>query len=219
MWLLQKIDKPHTRNALTQRLTVRRNEIKMALDFARGITEIRWHGRGGQGVVTSNQMLGKAALTEGKYIQAFPEFGPERTGAPVRAFLRISSQPIQIYAQVYRPDIVVCIDPTLLEVINPTEGLKENGILVVNTTMSPEEVRKKFGLKGGKVATIDATKIAMEIMGRPFYNMPTMAAAVKSSGIVKIETAIEEVMQRYPGKVGELNKMAMERAAKEVVIG
>jgi 2-oxoacid:acceptor oxidoreductase gamma subunit (pyruvate/2-ketoisovalerate family) len=191
----------------------------MALDFAKGITEFRWHGRGGQGVVTSNQMLGKAALAEGNYIQAFPEFGPERTGAPVRAFLRISKKPIQIYAQVYSPDIVVCIDPTLLDVVNPSEGLKEDGTLVLNTTMSPDEVRAKYGFKGGKVVTVDATSIAMEILGRPFYNMPTMAAAVKASGVVKIETVIEEVQERYPGKVGDLNKAAMERAVEEATIG
>ena len=191
----------------------------MALDFAKGITEFRWHGRGGQGVVTSNQMLGKAALAEGNYIQAFPEFGPERTGAPVRAFLRISKKPIQIYAQVYAPDIVVCIDPTLLDVVNPSEGLKEDGTLVLNTTLSPDEVRAKYGFKSGKVVTVDATSIAMEILGRPFYNMPTMAAAVKASGVVKIETVIEEVQERYPGKVGDLNKAAMERAVKEATIG
>ena len=191
----------------------------MALDFAKGITEFRWHGRGGQGVVTSNQMLGKAALAEGNYIQAFPEFGPERTGAPVRAFLRISKKPIQIYAQVYNPDVVVCIDPTLLDVVNPSEGLKEDGTLVLNTTLSPDEVRAKYGFKEGKVVTVDATSIAMEILGRPFYNMPTMAAAVKASGVVKIETVIEEVQERYPGKVGDLNKAAMERAIEEAKIG
>ncbi|MFW9845599.1 MAG: 2-oxoacid:acceptor oxidoreductase family protein [Candidatus Thorarchaeota archaeon] len=191
----------------------------MALDFAKGITEFRWHGRGGQGVVTSNQMLGKAALAEGNYIQAFPEFGPERTGAPVRAFLRISKKPIQVYAQVYSPDIVVCIDPTLLDVVNPSEGLKEDGTLVLNTTLSPDEIRQKYGFKGGKVVTVDATSIAMEILGRPFYNMPTMAAAVKASGVVKIETVIEEVQERYPGKVGDLNKAAMERAVEEAKIG
>jgi pyruvate ferredoxin oxidoreductase gamma subunit len=191
----------------------------MALDFAKGITEFRWHGRGGQGVVTSNQMLGKAALAEGNYIQAFPEFGPERTGAPVRAFLRISKKPIQVYAQVYSPDIVVCIDPTLLDVVNPSEGLKEDGTLVLNTTMTPDEVRAKYGFKGGKVVTVNATSIAMEILGRPFYNMPTMAAAVKASGVVKIETVIEEVQERYPGKVGDLNKAAMERAVEEAKIG
>ncbi|MFW9803356.1 MAG: 2-oxoacid:acceptor oxidoreductase family protein [Candidatus Thorarchaeota archaeon] len=190
----------------------------MALDFAKGITEFRWHGRGGQGVVTSNQMLGKAALAEGNYIQAFPEFGPERTGAPVRAFLRISKKPIQVYAQVYAPDIVVCIDPTLLDVVNPSEGLKEDGTLVLNTTLSPDEVRDKYGFKGGKVATVDATSIAMEILGRPFYNMPTMAAAVKASGVVKIETVIGEVLERYPGKIGDLNKAAMERAIEEAKI-
>jgi 2-oxoacid:acceptor oxidoreductase gamma subunit (pyruvate/2-ketoisovalerate family) len=191
----------------------------MALDFAKGITEFRWHGRGGQGVVTSNQMLGKAALAEGNYIQAFPEFGPERTGAPVRAFLRISKKPIQVYAQVYAPDIVVCIDPTLLDVVNPSEGLKEDGTLVLNTTLSPDEVREKYGFKGGKVVTVDATSIAMEILGRPFYNMPTMAAAVKASGVVKIETVIDEVLERYPGKIGDLNKAAMDRAVEEAKIG
>ncbi|MBD3407796.1 MAG: hypothetical protein GF411_16880 [Candidatus Lokiarchaeota archaeon] len=183
------------------------------------MTEFRWHGRGGQGVVTSNQMLGKAALAEGNYIQAFPEFGPERTGAPVRAFLRISKNPIQIYAQVYNPDVVVCIDPTLLEVVNPVEGLKEEGTLVLNTTLSPDEVREKYDFKTGKVVTVDATTIALDILGRPFYNMPTMASAVHAVGTVKIDTAIEAVLERYPGKIGELNKAAMEKAVEEAQVG
>ncbi len=191
----------------------------MTLDFSKGITEFRWHGRGGQGVVTSNQMLGKAALAEGNYIQAFPEFGPERTGAPVRAFLRISKTPIQVYAQVYAPDAVVCIDPTLLDVVNPAEGLKPEGTLVVNTVKDPADIREKFGFKAGTVVTIDASTIAMEVMGRPFYNMPTMAAAVKSTGVVDVETVINEVLERYPGKVGDLNKTAMERAITEAKIG
>ena len=191
----------------------------MAMDFARGITEFRWHGRGGQGVVTSNQMLGKAALAEGNYIQAFPEFGPERTGAPVRAFLRISKEPIQVYAQVYDPDVVVCIDPTLLEVVNPTEGLKKEGTLVLNTSKDPKGIRQKYGFKGGKVVTVDASTIAMEVLGRPFYNMPTMAAAVSATGVVAIDTVIREVLTRYPGKVGNLNKAAIERAVKEAKVG
>jgi 2-oxoacid:acceptor oxidoreductase gamma subunit (pyruvate/2-ketoisovalerate family) len=191
----------------------------MAMDFAKGITEFRWHGRGGQGVVTSNQMLGKAALAEGNYIQAFPEFGPERTGAPVRAFLRISKKPIQVYAQVYHPDVVVCIDPTLVEVVNVAEGLKDDGTLVINTDKGPEAIREKFGVKGGKVVTVDASTIAMEVMGRPFYNMPTMAAAVKATGIVAVETVTNEVLERYPGKVGDLNKVAIERAVKEAKVG
>jgi 2-oxoacid:acceptor oxidoreductase gamma subunit (pyruvate/2-ketoisovalerate family) len=191
----------------------------MAMDFARGITEFRWHGRGGQGVVTSNQMLGKAALAEGNYIQAFPEFGPERTGAPVRAFLRISKEPIQVYAQVYDPDVVVCIDPTLLDVVNPTEGLKKDGTLVLNTNKEPKDIRQKFGFKSGKVVTVDASTIAMEVLGRPFYNMPTMAAAVSATGVVLIDTVIGEVLTRYPGKVGDLNKVAIERAIKEAQVG
>ena len=191
----------------------------MAMDFAKGITEFRWHGRGGQGVVTSNQMLGKAALAEGNYIQAFPEFGPERTGAPVRAFLRISKEPIQVYAQVYNPDVVVCIDPTLLDVVNPAEGLKEEGTLVVNSESEPQVIRDRFGFTGGKVVTVDASTIAMEVMGRPFYNMPTMAAAVKVTGVVAVETVIGEVLERYPGKVGDLNKVAIERAVLEAKVG
>jgi len=193
--------------------------LKVSYDFAKGITEFRWHGRGGQGVVTSNQMLGKAALAEGNYIQAFPEFGPERTGAPVRAFLRISKAPIQVYAQVYNPDVVVCIDPTLVEVVDITEGLKENGTLVINTTNEPQTIRNKFGFKGGKVVTVDASTIAMEVMGRPFYNMPTMAAAVKVTGVVSVDTVVSEVLERYPGKVGDLNKVAIERAVKEAKVG
>jgi len=211
------------------------------MDFAKGITAFRWHGRGGQGVVTSNQMLGKAALAEGNYIQAFPEFGPERTGAPVRAFLRISKEPIQVYAQVYIPDVVVCIDPTLLEVLNPAEGLKAEGTLVLNTESTPKDIRERFDFKGGKVVTIDASTIAMEVMGRPFYNMPTMtidastiamevmgrpfynmptmAAAVSATGVVDVDTVIGEVLNRYPGKVGDLNKVAIERAVKEAQIG
>ncbi|MBD3160277.1 MAG: pyruvate synthase [Candidatus Lokiarchaeota archaeon] len=190
----------------------------MSLDFAKGIKEFRWHGRGGQGVVTSNQMLGKAALEEGNYIQCFPEFGPERTGAPVKAYLRISEKPIQIYAQVYTPSTVVCIDPTLLQVLNPAEGLDEDGTLVLNTDMSPAEVRDQFDFRKGTVTTVDASTIAMDIMGRPFYNMPTMAAAIKATGVVKLETAINTVMERYPGKVGELNKAAMERAVEEAEV-
>ncbi|MHA1949194.1 MAG: 2-oxoacid:acceptor oxidoreductase family protein [Candidatus Thorarchaeota archaeon] len=191
----------------------------MAMDFAKGITEFRWHGRGGQGVVTSNQMLGKAALAEGNYIQAFPEFGPERTGAPVKAFLRISKEPIQIYAQVYQPDVVVCIDPTLLDVVNPVEGLKAEGTLVINTEDDPKSIRNKFGFTSGTVVTVDASTIAMEVMGRPFTNMPSMAAAVHATGVVDINTVIGEVLERYPGKVGELNKVAIERACKEATVG
>ena len=170
-------------------------------------------------MVTSNQMLGKAALAEGNYIQAFPEFGPERTGAPVRAFLRISKEPIQVYAQVYKPDVVVCIDPTLLDVVNPAEGLKEGGTLVVNSEKEPSEIRERFGVEGGKVVTVDATKIAMEVLGRPFYNMPTMAAAVMATGVVQVETVINEVLNRYPGKIGDLNKVAIERAVTEAKVG
>ena len=133
--------------------------------------------------------------------------------------MRISKEPIQIYAQVYSPDVVVCIDPTLLEVVNPVEGLKAEGTLVLNTENDPKDIRTKFGFEGGKVVTVDASTIAMEIMGRPFYNMPTMAAAVSATGVVEVDTVIGEVLERYPGKVGNLNKVAIERAVKEAKVG
>jgi pyruvate ferredoxin oxidoreductase gamma subunit len=120
---------------------------------------------------------------------------------------------------VYAPDVVVCIDPTLLDVVNPAEGLKEDGILVVNSDKEPADIREKFGFNTGKVVTVDASTIAMEVMGRPFYNMPTMAAAVKATGVVAIETVVEAVLERYPGKVGDLNKVAIERAVTEAKIG
>ena len=113
---------------------------------------------------------------------------------------------------------MICIDPTLLDVVNPAEGLKENGTLVVNSERNPEEIRQMFNFTTGTVVTVDATEIVMEIMGRPFYNMPTLAAAVEATGVVQIETVINEVLERYPGKVGELNKTAMERAVQEAKI-
>ena len=131
------------------------------------LIEMRWHGRGGQGAVTSAELLARAAISEGKYGQAFPSFGPERRGAPVQAFVRISShEPIRVRAEVTEPDVVVVLDPGLLSIVNVTSGLKANGIVVINTKKNAGQVRAEFGVNSS-LATVDATKIARELLGVP----------------------------------------------------
>ena len=164
--------------------------------------EIRWHGRGGQGVVTASEILASAALKENKYIQSFPDFGPERMGAPVKAFTRIDDKPINIHSQVYEPDAVVVLDPTLLETVNMAEGLKKDGILIVNSKESKEEVRKKTGFPG-KIFVIDATKIALETIGKPLANICSVGALSKISGVVKKENIIKTVQEIMSMKFSE----------------
>ncbi|GAG23944.1 unnamed protein product, partial [marine sediment metagenome] len=145
-----------------------------------GLIEIRWHGRGGQGAVTSTELVAQAAINEGKYAQAFPAFGAERRGAPVVAFIRIdSSRPIRVRAEIVEPDIVVVLDPSLLRVVDVTSGLKASGILVVNTPKEPEEIIKEFGLKWS-LATVDATEIARELLGVPIVNTAMIGALLKA---------------------------------------
>src|SRR4030067_2357993 len=137
--------------------------------------EIRFHGRGGQGAVTSAEILALAAIGEGKYAQAFPSFGPERRGAPVVAFCRINDQPIRIRANIYEPDIVVVLDPTLLKIVNVAAGIKPDGIVVTTSKDSPEVVKETLGIKN-RVATVDAVKIAMEVLGLPITNTAMLGA-------------------------------------------
>ena len=148
--------------------------------------EIRWHGRGGQGVVTASKLLAEAALEEGKYFQGMPDYGAERMGAPIRAFTRISSDPIKPYCQVTEPDVVVVLDPTLLDIVDVTEGLKKEGMLIVNTASSPAEIRSQLGYQG-RVYTIDATAIALELLGRNLPNIPMLGALIHATGIVPKE--------------------------------
>ena len=183
--------------------------------------EIRWHGRGGQGVVTVSKLLASSALTEGKYIQAFPEFGPERMGAPIRSFTRISDEPITVHSQVTNPDVVVVLDPTLIGEIDLTEGLKKDGVLIVNTTKSPQELKKK--LKAKRIYSLDATKIAQESIGRPIPNVPMLGALVKATGLLNLEPIIKDVRESFQKKfkdeVIEGNVKALERAYREVKEG
>jgi pyruvate ferredoxin oxidoreductase gamma subunit len=187
------------------------------------LTEIRWHGRGGQGAVTASEILAEAALEEGKYFQAFPDYGPERMGAPIRAYTRISTSPIRQHCQITAPDAVVVLDPTLIGIIDFTEGIKDNGVLVVNTTISPGALRKKLGLNSGRVFTVDATRIAMDTIGRNIPNTPIIGALIKAIGAVSKEHVREEIRKRMGSKAGkkmaDANIEAFERAYDEVKEG
>ena len=181
--------------------------------------EIRWHGRGGQGVVTASEILASAALKENKYIQSFPDFGPERMGAPVKAFTRIDDKTINIHSQIYEPDAVVVLDPTLLGIVNVSEGLKKNGVLIVNTKESKEEIRKKTGFPG-KIFVVDATGIALETIGKPLANVCSIGALSKVSGVVKKENIIKTVHEimsmKFPEKIVKGNVDAANRGFDEV---
>ena len=181
------------------------------------LIEIRWHGRGGQGAVTSAELVAKAAINEGKYAQAFPSFGPERRGAPVLAFVRISSeQPIKVRAEIAQPDVVVVLDPGLLRIVDVTSGLKENGVLIINTKRPPQDIESELGAKW-RLATIDATRIARELLGVPITNTTMVGALIKATGVVKLESLLEPLEQRF-GHLAEKNINAMKRAYEETLI-
>jgi len=152
------------------------------------LIEIRWHGRGGQGGVTSAELVAQAAISEGRYGQAFPSFGPERRGAPVLSFVRVSTkQPIRMRMEITEPDVVVVLDPGLLPIVNITSGLKPEGIAVVNTRKSPEQIRQEFGINW-TLATVDATKIARELLGVPITNTTMVGALLRATDVVKLES-------------------------------
>lgn len=186
------------------------------------LIEIRWHGRGGQGAKTASLLLADAAFNTGKYIQGFPEYGPERMGAPITAYNRISSNPITIHSNIYEPDYVVVVDDTLLECVDVTAGLKETGAIIINTTKSEEHL--KTALKGykGNIYTINARKISEEALGKYFPNTPMLAAIVKVSGIMTDEALLEDMKGSFQHKFAKKpevidgNMKALELALKEV---
>jgi len=181
--------------------------------------EIRWHGRGGQGVVTANEILAGAAIREGKYIKAFPEFGPERMGAPIRAFARISDEPIVVHSQVYTPDYVVVLDPTLVGQVDLTSGLKENGAMIINYPEGKGKLAEVLG-KEYNIHAVNATKIAMEEIGRPLANTAMLGATVKVTGLVSLDSVLQELQSKFaakfPDKVIQKNIAAVKRAYEEV---
>ena len=157
------------------------------------LIEIRWHGRGGQGAKTASLLLADAAFNTGKYIQGFPEYGPERMGAPITAYNRISDKPITIHSNIYEPDYVVVVDDTLLESVPVTAGLKKEGAIVINTTKSPEYLKEKLNGYDGNIYTIDARKVSEETLGKYFPNTPMLAAIVKVTGIMSDEAFLEDM--------------------------
>ncbi|WP_297550146.1 pyruvate/ketoisovalerate ferredoxin oxidoreductase subunit gamma [Thermococcus sp.] len=180
--------------------------------------EIRFHGRGGQGAVTAANILASAAFKQGKYVQAFPFFGVERRGAPVTAFTRIDDKPIRIKTQIYEPDIVVVLDPSLLDTVDVTAGLKDNGTVIVNTEKSKEEVLEKLKKKPAKLALVDATTIALDILGLPITNTAILGAVAKATGIVDLKYVQEAIKETFSGTLGEKNAKAAEEAFNKTVV-
>jgi 2-oxoacid:acceptor oxidoreductase gamma subunit (pyruvate/2-ketoisovalerate family) len=181
--------------------------------------EIRWHGRGGQGAWTASELLAKAAILEGKYIQSFPEFGPERMGAPMRSFTRISDHPINLHCSIYTPDIAVVLDPTLLKTVKVTEGLSEEGILIINSREDPDVLRNQLNFTGQEVWVIPATDIAVKLLGRPITNTAMLGAVTKASGIVDLQSLEKVIIDRFPKKIAERNIELVKMSYREARSG
>ena len=187
--------------------------------------EIRWHGRGGQGAKTACLLLADAAFSSGKYVQGFPEYGPERMGAPITAYNRISDERCTVHSNICNPDYVVVVDETLLESVDVTAGLAKEGAIIINTEKSPGEVRPLLGGYAGRVCTIDARRISEETLGRNFPNTPMLAAAVKVSGVVEPERFVSDMKASFQHKfatkpqVIEGNMNALTKSMQEVQVG
>ena len=186
------------------------------------MTEIRWHGRGGQGAKTASLLLAEAAFMTGKYIQGFPEYGPERMGAPITAYNRISDEKIRIHSNIYEPDFVVVVDESLIKDVDVCAGLKKEGAIIVNTDKEPEQLREKLGGYEGKVYTIDARRVSMDTLGKYFPNTPMLAAVVKVTGVMAEEKFLESMVESFQHKfsskpqVIEGNMNALKAALQEV---
>jgi len=186
------------------------------------LMEIRWHGRGGQGAKTAALLFADAALSQGKYVQAFPEYGPERMGAPVSAYDRLSDSPITLHCGITNPRIVVVLDSTLIGKIDVTAGLSTNGILLINTFEEPGVLRKKLGIKEGKIFTVNASSISRETLGREIPNTPMLGALARISGLLNFETMLKDMRSKLEKKfvdrseIVEGNLLAIKRAYEEV---
>lgn len=178
--------------------------------------EMRFHGRGGQGAVTSAELVAQAAIAKGKYATAFPSFGPERRGAPVVAFARVDDEPIRLRSKIYRPDVVVVLDSSLLDIANPTDGLRDGGILVINSSLDEAALRKHLNYQG-KLALVDASHIAAEVIGLPITNTTMVGALVKGTNLLEVDALKEPFRKRF-GKIAPKNIEAMQRAYNETVV-
>lgn len=188
----------------------------------RHLTEIRWHGRGGQGAKTAALLLADVAFQAGKQVQGFPEYGPERMGAPITAYDRISDHEIRVHSNIYQPDFVAVVDDTLLHSVDVTAGLKEDGAILVNTQKSPEEIVPLLKGYQGKVYLLDAHKVCMATLGKYFPNTPMLAAMVKISEVMEVEVFLREMESSLSHKfarkpeVLEGNRKALRLALEEV---
>jgi pyruvate ferredoxin oxidoreductase gamma subunit len=187
------------------------------------MTEIRWHGRAGQGVVTAGELLGEAVMEAGRYFQAFPEYGAERMGAPIKAYTRVSDEPLELHCPILEPDIVIVVNPNLLGVVDLTEGLKPNGMVIINTPQTPAEIRKRLGLKGGQVWCVDASRIAMEQFKRDIPSTMMLGVVVRATQVMHLDAIINLTREKLSGKlrpeVVESNIRALQRAHDECVQG
>lgn len=182
----------------------------------KSILEFRWHGRGGQGAWTASELLARTALAEGKYIQSFPEFGPERMGAPVAAFTRISTEPIRIHCAIYDPDVVVVLDSTLLKTVPVVAGINHaDDVIVVNSSDSPDKVRENLRLETGKVWTIPATEIALKVLGSPITNTAMLGAVARATAVVSMAGIEKTVKERFRPDLAEKNFAVIRQAYEE----
>ena len=179
------------------------------------LKEFRWHGRGGQGAWTASELLARAAISEGKYIQSFPEFGPERMGAPVKAYTRISDKPIRLHCAVYNPDLSIVMDPTLLATVPVANGLGNEGILIINSPEDPKIMKEKLKMTQGSIWTVSATDIAMKILGRAITNTAMLGVVARATGIVEMKSIEKAVQNRFPGPLAEKNMGVINEAYKE----
>lgn len=185
------------------------------------ILEIRWHGRGGQGTVTAAKVLAEASMAEGKNVQAFPEYGPERMGAPLRAYNRISEKPMTIHCQVTNPAVVAVVDPTIIDTVDVTEGATDDAVFIINTSADPSALRKQLKLKKAqKVYCVDANAISIETIGRVMPNTPMLGAVCKATGVIKIKTLLQDIKasfgKKFSDKIIQSNLDAASKAYEEV---
>jgi 2-oxoacid:acceptor oxidoreductase gamma subunit (pyruvate/2-ketoisovalerate family) len=183
----------------------------------KSILEFRWHGRGGQGAWTASELLARTALAEGKFIQSFPEFGPERMGAPVTAFTRISTEPIRIHCAIYDPDVVVVLDSTLLKSVPVTAGInREENVIIVNSADEPKSVREDLKVEKGRVWTIPATEIALKVLGSPITNTAMLGAVARATAVVTMKSIEKTVKERFRADLAEKNLAVIKQAYEEV---
>jgi pyruvate ferredoxin oxidoreductase gamma subunit len=185
------------------------------------LTEIRWHARGGQGAKTAATMLAEIVLNEGKYGQGFPDYGPERMGAPMRGFTRISDKPIRMHSAVYNPNVVIVLDPTLLDVVDVLEGTNDDTVVIINTADTMDIISKKLKIGNRRLWILNGTKIALDTIGRPIPNTPMLGALVKATELIKLDTLYTDLRKKFgkkfPERVIQGNLDAIKRAYEEVV--